>query len=295
MSALTPEEKRAVLQKMYAQVQDLSGMLGPLIQGTAGNDVFSAGLGGALQGFSAGPLGALAGGAAGLMGAARRREEEETRKRIAWDDMMSQTSAPSYYAKTGAILAPLNGEGAMRIQAQKGEVAAMPNGMIADVMSRRSHKEMKADDVTDVLPAYTIVGDEKTMLRRSDAEKVVLGVRPQIYTESGKKNREYSEMKLSDMFTSEEMSVADVLRNIRRKIKIPEQVEDEVMNPWAHATADDNSKTRMKYVNAVMELAARKNMKLRRQLDAILNQEIQEQDADIQSLSPDDGAAGPSS
>lgn len=265
---LTDEER--MQRKLLAQ-QDAR-----LVGGAAGafmladqRNVGSQVLGGALTGFSmGGPLGALLGIGGGLLGAAKRRSSQQAYDRMIYDNNIStKTVQPSYYAKNGGIVESLDGE-AIPTQSQKGEMAALPSGAIVGVHSKKMHGEMKKKDVTDYIPSGTFIGDD-TKLKREDAEKIIIGATPGVYSEIKSKNIPYKEIKLSDalkggkkVFTS-----AEGLEAIRDYIKIPEELERGISDPIARITAKENLGTRGKFISGLMELTSKNNKKLKKQIE----------------------------
>ena len=279
------DEEKKKWQQIYGAVKNLSAIFGPGLMMTEMNNaapnVLKMGLGGAMSGLGmAGPLGAVLGGIGGLVGGAKKRADYKLYQDQEYENMISnKTVQPSYYAKTGGILMPVDESGAVKLQAQKGEVAALPNGMIADVMAKETHKQMKKDKVTDVMPVGTFIGDTEGELRREDAEKIKLGAMPMTYSEKGE-DKDFKEILLSDLFgNKKKLKTAELLNKAKKHIKIPERVDDEIHDPFSIATAQDNLKTRAKYISGIMELSARSDSKLRRQMDEIAKLQTQENGA----------------
>lgn len=279
------DEDKKKWQQIYGQVKNLSAIFGPALMMTEMNNVapnvLKMGLGGAMSGLGmGGPLGAILGGIGGLVGGAKKRADYKMYQDQEYENMISnKTVQPSYYAKTGGILMPVDDSGAIKLQAQKGEVAALPNGMIADVMAKETHKQMKKDKVTDVMPVGTFIGDTEGELRKEDAEKIKLGAMPMTYSEKGE-DKEFKEILLSDLFgNKKKLKAAELLNKAKKHIKIPERVDDEIHDPFSIATAQDNLKTRAKYISGIMELSARSDSKLRRQMEEIARLQTQENGA----------------
>ena len=279
------DEEKKKWQQIYGAVKNLSAIFGPGLMMTEMNNaapnVLKMGLGGAMSGLGmAGPLGAVLGGIGGLVGGAKKRADYKLYQDQEYENMISnKTVQPSYYAKTGGILMPVDESGAVKLQAQKGEVAALPNGMIADVMAKETHKQKKKDKVTDVMPVGTFIGDTEGELRREDAEKIKLGAMPMTYSEKGE-DKDFKEILLSDLFgNKKKLKTAELLNKAKKHIKIPERVDDEIHDPFSIATAQDNLKTRAKYISGIMELSARSDSKLRRQMDEIAKLQTQENGA----------------
>lgn len=223
-------------------------------------------LGGALTGFSmGGPLGALLGIGGGLLGAAKRRSSQQAYDRMIYDNNIStKTVQPSYYAKNGGIVESLDGE-AVPTQSQRGEIAALPSGAIVDVHSKKMHKEMKKKDVTDYIPNGTFIGDE-TKLTKEAADKIIIGASPGVYSEIKSKNIPYKEIKLGDAIKKKTFTAAEGLEAIRDYVKIPQELERGISDPFARITAKENLGTRGKFISGLMELTSKNNKKLRKQI-----------------------------
>lgn len=230
------------------------------------NNVGSQVLGGALTGFSmGGPLGALLGIGGGLLGASKRRSSQQAYDRMIYDNNIStKTVQPSYYAKNGGIVESLDGE-AIPTQSQKGEVAALPSGAIVGVHSKKMHNEMKKKDVTDYIPSGTFIGDD-TKLTKEAADKIIIGASPGIYSEIKSKNIPYKEIKLGDALKKKTFTSAEGLEAIRDYIKIPQELERGISDPFAKITAKENLGTRGKFISGLMELTSKNNKKLRKQI-----------------------------
>lgn len=253
------------IEKARADAKLLAGGAGAFLMADQRN-VGSQILGGALTGFSmGGPLGALLGIGGGLLGAAKRRSSQQAYDRMIYDNNIStKTVQPSYYAKSGGIVESLDGE-AIPTQSEKGEVAALPSGAIVGVHSKKTHKEMKKKDVTDYIPSGTFIGDD-TKLKKEDAEKIIIGASPGMYSEIKSKNIPYKEIKLSDAIKKKTFTSAEGLEAIRDYIKIPQELERGISDPFARITAKENLGTRGKFISGLMELTSKNNKKLRKQI-----------------------------
>lgn len=166
--------------------------------------------------------------------------------------MRAKTVEPSFYAGKGGIVGG-DENTVMPVQAKKGEVAAMPTGMIVDVHAdNRKHKGM-GKDVTDFLPAGTYIGSDKE-ISKEKADKVELGHNVSEYSEF-KKGKPVESIKLSELYGKRKnMTVAELLMATRNKFKVPEVLDDKVRDPFAEATANENIAQREKYVSAIMNL-----------------------------------------
>lgn len=223
-------------------------------------------VGGTLSGMGGGPLGMLLGAGTGLVSFANKRRQLDMMNQI-YDDMVkSKATDPTYYAANGGLVPKDDETGISRLQTEKGEVAAMKDGTIVDVKSTKTHKQMSKKEVTDVLPAYTLIGDHKTILKKKDADKVVISSDPLTYSENNKDGKKYKETTVGDLFKNKkEMTLADTLKAVRSKVPMPSSLED-YTDPFVKATADANMELRKKYLDAVMMMAAKENKLLKTQL-----------------------------
>jgi hypothetical protein len=215
-----------------------------------------------IQGFGIGSLGGLLGGVLsvaqlyalqGISNANDIRQNTESYK-----TMLSNTAQPSIYGNHGMI----NGEESLVAQLEKGEKMVFPDMSIVDVLSKKDHKDMEKDEKTDVIPmgAYIASTDERWSMKKKDAEDIVLGATPIHYSEGGNKG-EYRELKLSDMFTKDKMTPAELVESVRKNIPVVKEGEDEY-DPIKSITNEENRNTRTKYLAEIVRHNLRKNPKI---------------------------------
>lgn len=266
---LSPEQKQQ-LKSDANTAKGLGGIGGAFMMGDV-NNVGSQAMGGALSGFSAGgPMGALIGLGAGLIGGLKRKSERQGYSRMMFDNMIStKTTDPSYYAKSGGMIMPIGKEEAIRTQANKGEKIALPTRSIVDVHSEAQHKDIKKDKVTDYIPVGSWIADTETEITKEEADKIILGANPGVYKEyeDGPK-QSYKEIKLSDpMKGRDKVTAAEFLELIKDYVPVPRSLERGEHNPFASETAKENLHTRGKFISGLIELVAKKNKLLRKQLE----------------------------
>ena len=173
---------------------------------------------------------------------------------------------PSYYARHGTIIGPTAGGIGAAVRAMKGEVAAMPNGMIVDVNSTSK----KDKDITDVfMPGTYVAGDNE--ITKEEADKVIMGQTITEYNEF-KKGKPVEELTLGRLFgKKKKMSVAELLQATKKMLPTPAILEEEIYDPFALETARENIGQRAKYVSAILSLDAKKNKSLRDKLKLTKN------------------------
>lgn len=204
-----------------------------------------------MNGFG-GVLGMLMGIGGGILANSVRADQERVASAKQMEQMMrSKTVQPSFYAGKGGVV---GGEGAMPVQAKKGEVAVLPNMMIVDVHADNKKHEGMGKKITDILPGGTYIGGDK-VISREMADKVELGHDVSEYSEF-EKGKPVETIKLSSLYgNKKKMTVAELLRATRSKFKVPEGLEDNnTYDPFARETAKANMAQREKYVSAIMGL-----------------------------------------
>lgn len=154
----------------------------------------------------------------------------------------------------GAIKA--GGMPLVHLQAEKGEKILMPDGSIFDTNAKERHERMDGDDVTDILPEGSYVASSRKTrpMKKSKAEKVVLGHTPVVYNEF-KKGKMPEEIKFSDLFNKEEHSPAELAEIIKKKFKMVDAEND----VFTSATNDENKIGRLPYIMNL--IASREGLK----------------------------------
>lgn len=199
-----------------------------------------------------GIMGLLLGVGGGILSNSIRMDQDRAAKREMNEAIMrAKTVEPSFYASKGGFVQ--GGEGAViPVQAKKGEVAAMPTGMIVDVHAD-NEKHNIGKKVTDMLLAGTYIGGDKEVTKEQ-ADKIEVVQKVSEYNEF-EKGRPVESIKLSTLFgNKKKMTIANLLKATRDKYNIPQEVNDKIYNPYAEQTARENMSQREKYVSAIMRL-----------------------------------------
>lgn len=145
------------------------------------------------------------------------------------------------------------------IQTEKGEVAVFADGTIADVKATKSHKQMKKDEVTDIVPEGTFIGsDHKSMqIKDSELENIDFGFA----------HVKYEEGKISDLPEKVEASKfmnkkgkttpAQYLKNLRKHYDLSDADSD----IFTEVTNKENLVARTPYINLIEQLTEKKKSK----------------------------------
>lgn len=166
-------------------------------------------LGGAISGLTTGGgLGALFGALNGLMTTGQARSdyeltEEDRNNRYIKD----RTFMPEYAADGGAF--------SDAIQAEDGEVIVLPTLEISDVKATKKHKDMKASEITDVLPEKSIVFSNKKTINLKKHKDMKLSEALSFYDEHNK--YEYDQLTVGDVLgDSGEITFAEAAKKIKK-------------------------------------------------------------------------------
>lgn len=209
-------------------------------------------LGGALTGIGAGLPGMVAGGLFGGLRSARLAEDYEKGKNLSQElNMANKTVMPSQYMAEGGPVRYKD------VQTEEGEVIVLPNGDIVDVLADNKHSEEDDDTVTDKLEEGSYVFSAKLKLNPEELseEDNMIAVFPGTYSEQG--NTPLQEMELTDIIGEEELTFAEAVKKIQKKITTLEDVKD----IFTTHTNNMNVETRIPYLMRLMELQDRAKSK----------------------------------
>lgn len=137
------------------------------------------------------------------------------------------------------------------VQLEEGELFATDQLDIIDVNARKKHKNMKKDDITDVLRGtdYVFSDDPTIKVTRKRAEDVSFGLPPVHYKE-GEIGEVPKEITAADIIPDgeEEMILADYVKEIRKTYKMSDR-EDDV---FSRKTNDANKASRVPHLAAAV-------------------------------------------
>lgn len=144
------------------------------------------------------------------------------------------------------------------VQTEKGEKVMMQDGGIVPVKALKLHKDIKKDEVTDILPAGSYVMSDfgKMKLKKDKLEKIVLGHGPVEY-EEGESDDPIKEVKMSDFMNKKEMSPAEITENILKKYPLSSRKKD----IFADVTNEHNTINRLPFLAKLIELNESKKKK----------------------------------
>lgn len=205
------------------------GALGTVVANTGRPDPILGTLSGAAQGFSfGGPVGAAIGGLIGLgtAGINRTRYEENRDQR----ERGKIKAATVFGTDLGMYEAGGNVEGEQGelnpVQLEKGEVITMPDGSIFRAKSKKTHKQMEPDFVTDILPTgiYVASNSKKEAIAKKKADEISLGYDVVTYDEDGNSSVP-TERFLGDHFKKNKMTPAQILEIVKNKFPTNDDVE----------------------------------------------------------------------
>jgi hypothetical protein len=134
------------------------------------------------------------------------------------------------------------------VQMEEDEIIVTPNLDILDSAARDPHKEMKKDDVTDIMRPEDYVLSHKLKLTKKEAEKMSLGYGAMLYRE-GEVPKMPVEKTIADMFKENEkdMTLAEFGKRVRKKLPITDK-ED----VFSLKTNDANRAARLPYIAAAV-------------------------------------------
>lgn len=231
-------EKQAVGQKNIAGLTNMAGSFGSSLLGIGG----------------------------AMMGNLQRQSENQSLDYLAYQNdmqnsmqdvnrggglqllMMGGKVKPRKYPQGGVV----GGEMPQPVQTEVKEKIITQDGSIFDTKATKKHKDMKSSEITDVLPADSYVISNRIMLKKSKAEKIVLGLQPLLYKEGGDKSK-YKEFRLSDIFTKDEMSLSELTDNLR-KLYPTDLGDNQKGNIFAQRTSDANKASRALLLGELIKL-----------------------------------------
>lgn len=141
----------------------------------------------------------------------------------------------------------------MAVQTEKGETIVNPNMDIFDVKAKKTHEQMKRNEITDILGPEDYVLSNKTKISKNKADKMVIGVKPLLYSEDGDASK-YEEIKLSSLFKKKEHTMAELSKIVRSQYS----TIDEPKNTFEKRASDDNRQSRANYLGLLMNINQKK-------------------------------------
>ena len=143
------------------------------------------------------------------------------------------------------------------VQAEPKEKAILPDYSIVDTKSKKLHKDMKKEEVTDIFPEDTYIISDKIMIKKKDVEQVSYGFLPAFYDENNYDDSPLKEMKFTDVMPRDEMSAFDIVKEIQKMYPVSDRYRD----PIAKKTNDENKMHRSIYLETLKRFSERERLK----------------------------------
>lgn len=150
----------------------------------------------------------------------------------------------------------------LAIQTEKGELAALPDNTITKVKAKKKHAQMKADEVTDILPPESFVGsaDKRMKFSKKNMQDISFGYGPISYLE-GSTSAPPKEHTAADIMTKNKMTPAEYMKVIKNKFSTTGDTQD----PFAMRADAENLESRTPYLAAVKYITEMKKPKSAKQ------------------------------
>jgi hypothetical protein len=133
--------------------------------------------------------------------------------------------------RSGGRVRKYQSGGLVDIQAEKGEIIQHPTGYLTPVHASRSHSKMERSKDSDMVTDHPLDGSfifsDYLRIKRSDADKMVLGIKRHPY-EEGKKGKEPEVYTLGDIFSKKDKkkSPAYLANRISNVFKVTNDKKD---------------------------------------------------------------------
>jgi hypothetical protein len=150
------------------------------------------------------------------------------------------------------------------LQAEKGEWFSTPDGLLAKVKAKESHKKQDKDEVSDILePGSFIYSDDKKLIidktkkvKGIDLEEITFGRGPIEYKET-EQTPLPKEIKFIDIMNKNKMTPAQIAAQIYAKYPSTDREKD----AFSISANEQNKGSRMPYLAVLQELNKRKQTK----------------------------------
>ncbi len=185
----------------------------------------------------------------------RQFSEESTQQRF--NPQNYSTQGISSFQEGGEVQDGEDGA-PVPIQAEKGELAVLPDLKIVSVNAKKKHKNMPNDKVTDILPAGSFVAsaNEKMAINKKEAGGISFGYEAGQY-EEGKSGSIPKEITLADIMKKDKMTPAEILKKVESMYKVSNREND----PFTELSDAENLGSRVPYVEALKFLYEAKKPK----------------------------------
>lgn len=228
-------------------------------QGITGGALYGLGAGLSMGGPMGGLIGLLGGGAMGFMNSGQKREDYETAlersKRQRAKDRTVDPFMGVLYAEEGGIMpGDVPAEELSPVQTEIHEMVLTPSGILTKTKAKEEHDDMDADDVTDILPAGSIIfsNSKDNMLNiTEDISETVLGYGTAFYSEEGE-DSEVEAVEFEDVLDKgkKKMTFANIASNIKDKFSTIANKKD----VFANISNVENMQARTPWLMKLIEL-----------------------------------------
>ena len=249
----------SLLGGLSTSLANKPGYAPDVAQGVTGGALSGLGAGLSMGGPMGGLIGLIGGGAMGFMQSGQKRDDYETALERAKKQRVKDRTVDPFmgvlYAEEGGITpGEIPAEELSPVQTEMGEMLLMPSGILTETKAKEKHEDMDADDVTDVLPAGTIIFSnsmDKMLPINEEIEDIILGYGTAFYSEDGEAS-EVEAVEFEDVLDEgkKKMTFADIARNIKNKFATVPDHKDVFNN----ITNVENMQARIPFLMKLNEL-----------------------------------------
>lgn len=228
-------------------------------QGISGGALSGLGAGLSMGGPMGGLIGLLGGGALGFMQSGQKREDYETALERAKKQRVKDRTVDPFmgvlYAEEGGITpGDVPAEELTPVQTEEGEMMLLPSGVLTATKAKEKHDDMDEDDVTDILPAGTIIFSnslDNMLPINEELEDTILGYGTAFYSEDGD-NTEVEAVQFEEVLDDKKkkMTFAEIATNIKNKFSTVKDHKDVFNN----ITNVENMQARIPFLMKLTEL-----------------------------------------
>lgn len=204
-------------------------------QGISGGALSGLSTGFSMGGPMGGLIGLLGGGALGFMNSGQKREDYETalersRKQRVKDRTVDPFMGVLYAEEGGITPGDVPAEELTPVQTEEGEMMLMPSGILTATKAKDKHDDMDEDDITDILPAGTIIFSnslDNMLPINEELEDTILGYGTAFYSEEGD-NTDVKAVQFEEVLDDKKkkMTFAEIANNIKNKFSTVKDHKD---------------------------------------------------------------------
>ena len=228
-------------------------------QGISGGALSGLSTGFSMGGPMGGLIGLLGGGALGFMNSGQKREDYETalersRKQRVKDRTVDPFMGVLYAEEGGITPGEILSEDLSPVQTEIEEMVLLPSGILTHTKAEEEHDDMDDDDITDILPAGSIIfsnSKDKMLEITEELKDTVLGYGTAFYSEEGELS-EVEGVEFEDVLDEgkKSMTFSEVALNIKNKFSTVDNKND----IFANISNVENMAARMPWLTKLVEL-----------------------------------------